>query len=459
MEAAFPTSSRLLQVDDSSASSTPSQTDDFFVELHRAKLRKQSNSHPKYAKTLKNLAFALTERFEADGRPQDLDEAISLHLKTLQFLPTRSWARSDALRNVVWLHEERFRKFGDAKDLEEAIQLHSKILRLSLVGHSQRFQAIDSLVWALTSKADTYGDPTDRTPSVELSRELLGLCPVGHRGRSRAFNALAWSLHQRYKFQGDDRDLEEAIALLREGIRHSSIKDRTLPYLMCGLACALRTSFVRHGHARDIVEAVRIMRESLRRMEIALSGDLGSEDIMWLGTALAYSFKISGETQVIDEAIGLHRRSLQLCPGRHAYRYTHLLSLGRSLSFRGGVTDFAEAKQLLEEALQLVSGSSPGNIRRQAKVRIRLEELEALVAGEVRNDHIFSGKFSVLTSNDAWCKGSVAVAPGGNNACGLVVEKRQKTRLLGWMASQLSVVEDVGQMRIMFYSMLPLKCR
>ena len=286
---------------------------------------------------------------------------------------------TEKLENRAWSFEDRFRQFGIPQDLEETIRLRQEALRLSPVGSSDRPGVIESLVCSLISRADTYGDFTDRTPSVDLARELLGLSPVGHNNRSGALNALGWSLHQRFKSKGDDIDLEEAIVLLREG---STIKDGSQPYLMCGLACALRTKFERHSHARDVLEAVDVMRESAKRQDRT---NPSWEAIMFLGTILAFSFQISGDTKVIDEAITLHRQSLQQFPGRHAYRYTHLLSLARSLRFRGGVTGLAEAKKLLEEALELIVGDSPGNLRRQAKVRMRLEELEAKVAAEVKN--------------------------------------------------------------------------
>ncbi|KAJ7249065.1 hypothetical protein C8J57DRAFT_1672351 [Mycena rebaudengoi] len=116
------------------------------LEIHAA-------PHPNWGGSLNNLANAVQTRFEQQGDPKDIDEAIALHREALEILCTR------------------FEQCNDPKDIGEVIMLHREALEIRAAPHPDRGMSLTSLANALEILFEQHRSPHKLDEAIILYRQ------------------------------------------------------------------------------------------------------------------------------------------------------------------------------------------------------------------------------------------------------------------------------------------------
>ncbi|KAG1897271.1 uncharacterized protein F5891DRAFT_982860 [Suillus fuscotomentosus] len=131
-------------------------------------------------------------------------------------LPVDASDEGIQLRRVVLkFFEARFDQHGSIEgrpnDLDDAVSLYEELLRLRPVGHEYRDISLDNLGLALVARFNKCNDIDDVTRAVSLYRKALTLRLPGHPHRDTTLNNLALALDTRCDKLDIDEDLNEAI--------------------------------------------------------------------------------------------------------------------------------------------------------------------------------------------------------------------------------------------------------
>ncbi|KAG1773752.1 hypothetical protein EV702DRAFT_1243180 [Suillus placidus] len=202
---------------------------------------------------------------ECNKLPKDAsDEGIYFRRVVLEICPLGHQLRLDALlllghadrdgylHNLALSLVSRFGHQDKPDDLDEAISLHEESLRLRPVGHESRYCSLSNLGSALNK----HGDIDDITRAISLNREALTLLPPGHPSRDTALNNLAVALKTRYNELDVSEDLNEAIDLFCESLR-SNDHPRRYTHLS-NLSSALCACFVQTLQNEDVEEVFQL---------------------------------------------------------------------------------------------------------------------------------------------------------------------------------------------------------
>ncbi|KAG1771928.1 CHAT domain-containing protein [Suillus placidus] len=177
---------------------------------------------------LDNLSSALRSRFTQRSNIDDLDESI-------QFSHSGHY---------------RFNHQGKPNDLDEAISLYEEALRLRPGAPS-------------VSRFDERKDIDDITRAISLRREALTLSPPGHPRCDTMLSNLALALKTRYDKLDVSEDLNEAIDLYRESLRLMRLDHPERHVNLYNLSSALCSRFTHTRKNEDVEEAINLCQESL----------------------------------------------------------------------------------------------------------------------------------------------------------------------------------------------------
>ncbi|KAI5991674.1 hypothetical protein F5J12DRAFT_786319 [Pisolithus orientalis] len=137
----------------------------------------------------------------------DLTDNVSDKRAELERCPPGHKDRDHALYNLAAALYDRFRAEGKIDDMDEAIGLHRAALEFRSSGHP------DSITWL-----SVFRIVADLEEAVTLERATLELCPPGHSDRDVSLNNLARNLRMRFQKQAGMQDLGEAIKLHQEAL-------------------------------------------------------------------------------------------------------------------------------------------------------------------------------------------------------------------------------------------------
>jgi tetratricopeptide (TPR) repeat protein len=367
------------------------QTDlDHVIDLYRLAVTALPQAHPDEARLRVALATALQDRFERDGRPADLDEAVAALRRAIKDV----WVEDDAADATVLLcllllrtSEER----GDDEARADAVRLS----RWILVQDEAVQRRLPAPVWVAFGRdlATLYrsgGDRGDLAAAVAALQiaeragagvraplgELLSLQLEYRRDRSDIEAVLAyvrsgvaatepdtldgWTIRAalmnvlliRGQALGTPDDLGEAIAVgeqLREDASELGLQRTGLPNVLASLAACLRVRFEWFGDRMDLSAAITCARQLV---VVAGSGPDQALAAATLGAVLLTRYARLGLPADLDEAVEALRRAAAAAPGRPAAA----ASLSSALQIRwqatGSLDDLDEAVDLLDEMVK-----------------------------------------------------------------------------------------------------------
>ncbi|KAG2339532.1 hypothetical protein BDR05DRAFT_951159 [Suillus weaverae] len=199
-------------------------------------------------------------------RPTALDSlswALGLRFACCVSVPRGTCWPDYYLNNLALSLKVHFDHQGKPNDLDEAISLYEEALRLRPVGHEFRDTSLDNLGSALVTRFYALGNVDDITRAVSLYREALTLRPPGHPCRDATLNNLALALKTRYDKLDVSEDLNEAVGRYRESLQLKRLDDPERHRTLFNLSAVLCSRFTQAWENGDVEEAIQLCQEAL----------------------------------------------------------------------------------------------------------------------------------------------------------------------------------------------------
>ncbi|MER6397125.1 CHAT domain-containing protein [Kitasatospora sp. NPDC001603] len=316
---------------------------------------------PTVGEALAGLGAALSERYRAAGREQDLTRAESAYRRALDGLPSDPDDLVALLLGLAEVLHAGYELTGDTEALEEALGLWREVPAVVPAGHGARLPALHNLAQGLRTWYALTGDPGDREEMLRVNRASLAATPAGQPGHGGCLAGLGVALRLAAEATGDLAVLRESVDLLR---RAAAVPERDAtrrPHRLNSLGNALHRLAQWTGDVELLDEAVEVQRE-------ALAGERpGTKTFGEILANLAVTLRERGfqtdDPQAFREAAELARRAVDEGPVRPADRVDRLANLGVVLQSRHGATGEPavadEAIATAREALALTRSGSP----------------------------------------------------------------------------------------------------
>ncbi|KAF8187324.1 CHAT domain-containing protein [Mycena galopus ATCC 62051] len=314
---------------------------------------------------LNNLGASLHTRFIDLGKREDLDESISALRRAVKAADNTNPHMPTLLRSLRTALHTRFERFDAVQDLEEEI---SNLRQLTLLTGNDD-EVLNDLGFGLRQlflRRNCIND-LDEAISVLICASEASQASAQTVHEALCFNNLGITFVTRFEHFGDVEDCKKAITALRHAISASPYDEPNYLSNLCG---ALYNHFVRYGDRQVIDEAICMARRA-----VEISSYPGSDAVpaqvplhhMNLGNALWALFERHGDIPTIDEAITCFRRAIQLGSDAHPDRALHLLNLGDALRSRyqalGNSSDIEESIQTLRHTIRILPDDSQQNLR------------------------------------------------------------------------------------------------
>lgn len=293
------------------------------ISLRKQALKLISPSNPSHQGILLSLADALYFRhsFQMSGPLSDLDEAILIHRRILDILPSSHSHQLTILKCLALELSRRYKKEKQLSDLDEAILLFKQCLQLPLPFRPDRPDILDALADALFERNTPPGD-IDEVMLLDLAMESPNWCKKYPR------NILRWS--------------EKAIIFQSQALEILLPSDHRRVDILCDLAetrLILRTKI--DGPPRSLDASTPGQTELGNKLEqehpSQKTNQLGSDNS--------------------TDAVSLYRQALELISPSHPRRFHALRRLSEILvdqyEDEGELALLEEAILLQNQALEL----------------------------------------------------------------------------------------------------------
>ena len=300
------------------------ESDEESIAVFREAARISPASDATTSELLINLGAALMRRYQRNGEPDDLDEAIR-HLSAGSGALPDGDARRGGLCRYAEALRLRFQRNGDLTDLNSALNELIGVLGVLEGGNLQ----LGLAVWQLSAATAEHVDATGE--SGQLRRALRPITPAvramsaDDTYRSLALGGYAILLRRHYLHGGEVKALDTAVTAGEASVEAAAPSQRAR------MITALNTSLLvryEHGENRDDLD-----RAGELAREAAKSSEAQTQHIAWvqLGAVLAHRFQHAGRAQDVETAIELFDQALIAMPDTTPGRAAVSIQLGRAL--------------------------------------------------------------------------------------------------------------------------------
>ncbi|MFE5946450.1 CHAT domain-containing protein [Streptomyces sp. NPDC056480] len=169
-------------------------------------------ARPLHASALALWGVALRLRYEHEGRPEDLDAAVTALRRAEAAAGTGHPERNLVLSGLCAALRERYERRGALDDLTDAVRVARAAVDEG--GPEGRGGRLHNLGLALRLRHERTGDPTDLAEAVAVHREAVALAPPGHRDHALLQQGLANALRVRHDHTAAETDLQERLDAL-----------------------------------------------------------------------------------------------------------------------------------------------------------------------------------------------------------------------------------------------------
>lgn len=323
------------------------------VGFVRSVLRRVPAESPERLLVLAGLSCLLLDRHGDAFDDEDLQEAVGMARDVVAQLP-RDHSRMPLCLSVLGeaLHRLRSAEGATAAECDELVD----VCRRAFAGHRRGpVHAGLDLGMALVLRSQHTGRVVDLGEAIAVYRTALGA--ADSRGETAALrNALSNALRARSVATGSRADLDEALGLVDSSPAPDGTADGSEPPLLAP-AMALFNRYLRdpREHGADLDEALRRLRYAESRMARGHPDRPAALDD--LGLVLVACFQRTGRPEDLNEAVLVHRESVELTREGNAVLGLRLLNLGGALSVRHQLTedgdDLREAEACRRRAAEL----------------------------------------------------------------------------------------------------------
>lgn len=225
---------------------------------------------PVHARPLRTSALALWARalrirYEREGDPRDLGDAISALREAETGAGSGHPDRAAVLSGLCAALRERHERTGALEDLLEAVRVARAAVAAG--GAADRGGRLHNLGLALRLRHERTGDPSDLAEAIAAHREAVALTPPSHRDHSLLQQGLAGALHVRFELTADTEDFRARLDALEAAVEaahdaHGPGPDGVgaWPAAVLNLASALAERYEMTSEDSDAVRAERLLR-------------------------------------------------------------------------------------------------------------------------------------------------------------------------------------------------------
>ncbi|KAF3806264.1 hypothetical protein GCG54_00006026 [Colletotrichum gloeosporioides] len=328
---------------------------------------------------LNNLAVTLEERFQQFGRDHDLDRAIDLVRTAIDETPKSHPGRIDRIQNLgLWL-DRRARQSGSKDDNSQSIAAIRAAIEALPPDHPKRPRLLDGLGGALGLRFEMTASMIDLEDGIAAAREAVSSTPATHHQRAGFLNNLANLLGDKSGCEGSSwrftkatnapepkssAALDETIEILRLSINATEERHTDLPSRLSNLGNWLGWRFRRGGSTNmdDIDNAIEATKEAVEKFPRANPARAGTLDN--LGCWLLDRYRQTGNEKDQTDALECFKEGWRLQNAAPFVRIRLATDASRILAAR---SDWKEANQLLEGAINLLPAATPRSLQHTDK--------------------------------------------------------------------------------------------
>ena len=300
---------------------------------------------PNAARARANLATALSDRFDRDGNPADLDDALDEYEHAIRGLGADGDRVDVALHGQGMLFHDRARLRDDPADLDRAIACFAEALSSRAPKVGERAGYRNSLGLSLRAKGRVTGRPDLLRAADTAFRTAIDEAGPGTPDSVAPTLNLAAVLQDRAEAENDIALLREALEVYRSELPHLDPARRARA--TANAATALIDLYRYTLDRRLLTEAIRDLRASADTLP---DPEARSVALANLAAALHEMYDSTGQIAVLDQAIAIQEELLG--PGSRPTE--RVLNLGVSLLARfrrrRAPEDLDRAIALFEEA-------------------------------------------------------------------------------------------------------------
>jgi tetratricopeptide (TPR) repeat protein len=335
---------------------------DLCIEVLREALLSRPPGHPLRDQSLHNLARSLRViRYEEElGSLDVIMECASLDQEALDLRPSGHPERAKSLNNLANNLEYIAKQTGDRHLLVKVVSIRREVVSAFPFGHPMHQDSLYNLGTALCANFEHLGGFGIIAEAISVAREALQHHPVGHPDRYMALDLLAHALSLRSTHDGNRDSILMSVEFRRGALQLLAGDHPERAKIMSNLACSL-LDLCRTGDDRSSLdEAIRLLREAVTLQRPGRRSYDGA--LQLLAEALEAKFDNDSYNGGLEEAVKLHRMTLNLRPIGHTRRFWSLEGLGRVLCKLGSGL-WPEALSCYEEAVQLCPVGCPARAR------------------------------------------------------------------------------------------------
>ncbi|THG96376.1 hypothetical protein EW026_g5443 [Hermanssonia centrifuga] len=303
----------------------------------------------------RHIADCLDERFVWSDRAEDVEEALTIRRELVALTKGKVGHHVDVANFVHCLNTQWRRDAGKLDAFDEGLKQLRDLL--GTVGHgSGRLDVLYDLGMYSCNRHMRLNTPEDLEESIAYFRELAALTPPGHIRHAKHLSTLSGALRCRFQLFGRNEDINDAVDSARKAIAIVRSSHRRGDLLVClealGLCLGIRSISLRQ---LDGIEAIAVWREL-----VSLSPPGNWTALVNLAFSILLSQQQPGQSDGIEEAITLLRKSLTLLPARHPDQLRSLGALASAALKRcklgGSIEDLKEALEICRENVAAYEG-------------------------------------------------------------------------------------------------------
>lgn len=224
--------------------------------------RQAMTDHPESPTAQRALAEVLRLRYQRFGRPEELDESISL-LREAVRSTSEPVSRSSRLSGLATALRTRYGRSADLDTLEEALAAGRQAVRELPEVHQDRTKLYANLMVPLLEHYKRTGDAASLEEAIGIGREVTASTPADHPGLGIRLRTFATLLTAEFRRAGDRRVLEEALEVDRRAVDLAPPGHPERALRLSNLSVALCLHVELTGDPDSADAAVRAAREAV----------------------------------------------------------------------------------------------------------------------------------------------------------------------------------------------------
>lgn len=325
------------------------------------------------ARVRAGLANALRKRYQADGRREDLAQAIDLMRTAETELVAHPSERCTVLGNLSATLTLLYELTEDEDVRNESIRVGREATALGEAGSTELLRGWNNLAISAMRRYWLSGDSRALQEAVQLAEAALAATPEPGADRAGRLNNLGSAIFMLFMHTGDREHLERSIDLNREALAMLPDRHELRAGLLNELGARLRQRFLRFDDdLGTITEAVDVLAEA-----VSLVGPNAPDRFHfrtnYSGT-LHSLYRADRQEATLDKAIYLARETLAASPPGFADRASLLTACAAPLGSR--YYDFGDvAAGKLARAYFLAAAQAPDPPERQIGAARQAAEL------------------------------------------------------------------------------------